>query len=635
VTNIGTAAETFVAKCTITPGSYTSSVTISNLSPGDDSIVSFPTPWTPGPLCTSYDITMWVELIGDLKNCNDTTSSSTRSWNSIDVINSPFTTIPPTMDGSISPGEWMDAENLEISDILDRGKTGAMTCNSVWIYVKNDSFNVYFAADVNVDGVLENFDTYQFFFDDNNDGVFDSAGTEEGKVRFTAFTTSTDSAYFTAYNPCLTPPEYWASSFLGDAGLSGGNVQFELTIPLNPAGLDEQLNASIGDTVGVWINVFDAFGLFGRSVGWWPTTSNFNVGMSCPDPAEMGDLILGHAEPFRDVGVVRLSVPLGDTICVDTCYFPEAVVENFGGVADSFDVILTINGLPSPWADTQNIFLASGQATINFDSVCIPPDSGVFYGFTVCTKMSGDVNPANDCDGNSFFATPACYNFHDVAVTNINLIQVRPDTCLLVGDSVWIEVEITNYSFTFTETNVNVGVTAPPAPYIDGVVLPFLDTLEKTPFIFPMPFVTPWDTECYDFTVVVSGVAGDRNPVNDTLVERLCGCSVGIEESPESSNIPKVYSLFQSRPNPASRWANIRYGLPRDSQVNLSVYDISGRQVVTLLNEYLKAGYYSTVWDGRDNQGKPVGSGVYFYRLSARSEKTDEFISAKKLILIR
>jgi hypothetical protein len=145
--NAGSSSATFEAHCEIIPGGYTSAVTIINMPPGLDSIVQFPTPWIPDTSCSIYDITMWVELAGDLKDCNDTTANSTQSWNAVFAIKSPYTTSSPSIDGSLLPGEWADAESLDVSDILDRAGTGAVGCNSSWMYVKNDSTNIYLAID--------------------------------------------------------------------------------------------------------------------------------------------------------------------------------------------------------------------------------------------------------------------------------------------------------------------------------------------------------------------------------------------------------------------------------------------------------------------------------------------------------
>ena len=94
--------------------------------------------------------------------------------------------------------------------------------------------------------------------------------------------------------------------------------------------------------------------------------------------------------------------------------------------------------------------------------------------------------------------------------------------------------------------------------------------------------------------------------------------------------IPQEFSLHQNYPNPFNPTTTINYDLPKNSRVSLVIYDIMGREVVSLLNKELTGGYHSTVWNTRDNNGIPVSAGVYLYQL-----QTDGFIKTKKMILLK
>ena len=74
----------------------------------------------------------------------------------------------------------------------------------------------------------------------------------------------------------------------------------------------------------------------------------------------------------------------------------------------------------------------------------------------------------------------------------------------------------------------------------------------------------------------------------------------------------------------------IEYGLFKDANVKLITYNLSGQKVGTLVNEHKKAGYYTVKWDGRDETGNKVASGIYFYRLA-----TPEYTLTKKMFFIR
>jgi len=83
-------------------------------------------------------------------------------------------------------------------------------------------------------------------------------------------------------------------------------------------------------------------------------------------------------------------------------------------------------------------------------------------------------------------------------------------------------------------------------------------------------------------------------------------------------------------PNPFNPMCTIRYDIPRAGRVNLEVFDVNGSLVRTLVDGWREPGVYSEIWDGRDNTGKQLPSGVYFYRLEA-----GDFVATRKCVLLR
>jgi hypothetical protein len=98
----------------------------------------------------------------------------------------------------------------------------------------------------------------------------------------------------------------------------------------------------------------------------------------------------------------------------------------------------------------------------------------------------------------------------------------------------------------------------------------------------------------------------------------------------EGSNLPKSFGLQQNYPNPFNPETTIKYQLPITAKVTLQIFNLQGRQVVTLINREQAAGVYSLKWDGKDKAGISVSSGIYFYRLQAKN-----FVQVKKLVLVR
>jgi hypothetical protein len=95
-------------------------------------------------------------------------------------------------------------------------------------------------------------------------------------------------------------------------------------------------------------------------------------------------------------------------------------------------------------------------------------------------------------------------------------------------------------------------------------------------------------------------------------------------------NIPEQFALHQNYPNPFNPTTIIEYDLPQDSHVKLVIYDILGREVVTLVDELQNAGYRSVEWRGDDKSGVSLSSGTYIYRISAK-----HFSGTKKMVLIK
>jgi len=88
--------------------------------------------------------------------------------------------------------------------------------------------------------------------------------------------------------------------------------------------------------------------------------------------------------------------------------------------------------------------------------------------------------------------------------------------------------------------------------------------------------------------------------------------------------------LFQNYPNPFNPTTTIKYSMAREGNVVLVVYNVTGQRIRTLVNESKPVGTYSTVWDGRNDGGRSVATGIYFYHLRAGS-----FSEVRKMVLLR
>jgi hypothetical protein len=107
------------------------------------------------------------------------------------------------------------------------------------------------------------------------------------------------------------------------------------------------------------------------------------------------------------------------------------------------------------------------------------------------------------------------------------------------------------------------------------------------------------------------------------------GTATDPEPEPSTLNNYKEV-LYNNYPNPFNPNTTIKYSIPQKSNVTLKIYNAKGQLVKTLVNNKQEKGEYQIIWDGIDNNGKKVSSGVYFYQL-----KAGDFIASKKMITIK
>lgn len=105
-----------------------------------------------------------------------------------------------------------------------------------------------------------------------------------------------------------------------------------------------------------------------------------------------------------------------------------------------------------------------------------------------------------------------------------------------------------------------------------------------------------------------------------------------------SDIVPSEFALEQNYPNPFNPTTTIRFALPKDASVSLKIYDVLGREVRTLINSDVAAGTNTIEWNGKNNTGAQVASGMYIYRIEARQQdggQAGTFISTKKMLMLK
>jgi hypothetical protein len=129
------------------------------------------------------------------------------------------------------------------------------------------------------------------------------------------------------------------------------------------------------------------------------------------------------------------------------------------------------------------------------------------------------------------------------------------------------------------------------------------------------------------FTYYINSSDGEYMVASDIGEFVLFRAALGVNEG---LSVPVVYVLHQNYPNPFNPVTTLQYDIPEDAMVNITIYDMMGRQVKSLVNGSQTAGYKSIQWDATNNTGQPVSAGLYLYTIQA-----GQFRQTKKMVLLK
>jgi len=137
---------------------------------------------------------------------------------------------------------------------------------------------------------------------------------------------------------------------------------------------------------------------------------------------------------------------------------------------------------------------------------------------------------------------------------------------------------------------------------------------------------TEIDTGMYSQTITVSYPESNIPNQIIHLSIHVEGGLVGIDDI----NLPLVYSLQQNYPNPFNPTTTIQFSVPERSKAELKIFDVMGREVITLVNQDLEPGYHQITWNGRNRFGKMISSGMYFTVM-----QSGDFRAVKKMVMLK
>lgn len=183
-------------------------------------------------------------------------------------------------------------------------------------------------------------------------------------------------------------------------------------------------------------------------------------------------------------------------------------------------------------------------------------------------------------------------------------------------------IQVANFSFSPNLTPAHVGDTIK-WMWVSGTHT----TTSTTVPVGAQTWDAPLDLTHTSFTYIIA-VAGQYNykcTPHETfgMTGVINVTPIGI--TPISGNLPEKFGLYQNFPNPFNPTTKIKFDIPSNDKVKLTVYNVIGGDVVTLVNGVLQAGAYFVEWDASN-----IPSGTYFYKL-----ETSTFSDTRKLVLIK
>ena len=127
-----------------------------------------------------------------------------------------------------------------------------------------------------------------------------------------------------------------------------------------------------------------------------------------------------------------------------------------------------------------------------------------------------------------------------------------------------------------------------------------------------------------------AGISINSNDPDQGTVIIPLSLTVNGMSSENEALLPQEFALHQNYPNPFNPVTRIRYDLPENSMVNITVYDMLGREVNTLVNQVQDAGFKSIIWDATNDYGKAISAGIYLYQIQA-----GDYIHTQKMVLLK
>ena len=339
-----------------------------------------------------------------------------------------------------------------------------------------------------------------------------------------------------------------------------------------------------------------------------------------------------NSEPFQ---VVVNVVPVNDVPVIIT---PLADLE---GEEDGDSILVNLGG-----SETEPYFVDVDGDSIEFEVIAV--NGNVFelsldgYDLSIMpfANMFGvDTLHIVGTDGSGAFA-------YDTVLVSISSVNDAPTAFTLNTPDDSAEVVITAMSAAGGST---IDVSWTMSEDVDGDTVGYGFILFNGPYALETPALFTVDVEMTELSIPHSAAialletAGLQYVECDWMVFATDGQDTTLSSevrtiildarpvlSVEEALIPEVFALHQNYPNPFNPTTTINYDIPESQIVSIMIYDIMGREIRTLVNEYQEIGYKTIRWDATDNLGRSVSAGMYIYTIQA-----GDFRQVRKMVLLK
>jgi hypothetical protein len=184
------------------------------------------------------------------------------------------------------------------------------------------------------------------------------------------------------------------------------------------------------------------------------------------------------------------------------------------------------------------------------------------------------------------------YNVYVAGISGGNITTIKYDS---LGNEIWL-------------------VSFDDSVHYDATLIPLSMTIDRSGNVY----------------VTAAGSGGDHYYGDHYVTIKYIQTPSDVNDETGNRELPYQFILSQNYPNPFNLSTKIEFVLPHSGFVSMTIFDILGRTIRTLVSENLPSGYKSVIWDGKNVTGKDVASGIYFYQL-----RVGDFSEAKKMLLLK